>query len=267
MERLVELEIVGKSMLVYGESRGIIPIEVEDEKIKLRKAAFYEILSMLRKELTVGVKVIETTVGLKSKHEILVDGMEIGGERILKQKQVRGVGENQMLNLYVTNDGEVGMEVQGERGKLDIQQRILVELCANASEIKDTIEGYYERRQRKRKHDGGQDEVIISWSKIINEKRQDKSSEYCLGCEGDEEIVSHRDDCYRGNNLKFVLHHFPISLREALAIHNFWMCAESYMGKNSYEKQLMTSIEDFLCNRGDKNHTICRKILNHILSL
>ena len=43
-------------------------------------------------------------MGLQSKHEILVEGLEIeekirGGEdyEILKQKQVRGIGENQML--------------------------------------------------------------------------------------------------------------------------------------------------------------------------
>ena len=207
MERLVELETDGKSMVVYGESRGILTIEVEDEKIKVKKSEFYEILSILRKELTVGAKVIETMDGLKSKHEILVNGLQIGGgERIIQQKQVRGVGENQMLNLYVTNYGQVGLEVQGERVKLDIQRRLLVELYANASEIKETIESYY--RQRKRQYDGAReknlrkDEVIISWSKIINEKLQDKSSEYCLGCKGNE--VSHRDDCYRGNNLKFV---------------------------------------------------------------
>ena len=54
-------------------------------------------LSMLRKELRVGVKVIETTMGLQSKHEILVEVLEIeekirGGDdyEILKQKQVRG---------------------------------------------------------------------------------------------------------------------------------------------------------------------------------
>jgi len=202
------LETDGKCMVVYGESREILTIEVEDEKIKMKKAGFYEILSILGKQLTVGVKVIQTKDGLKSKHEILVNGMQIvgGGERIIQQKQVRGVGENQMLNLYVTNYGQVGMEVQGERVKLDIQRRLLVELYANASEIKETIESYY--RQRKRQYDGAReenlrkDEVIISWSKIINEKLQDKSSEYCLGCKGNE--VSHRDDCYRGNNLKFV---------------------------------------------------------------
>ena len=86
MERLVELEIGGKSMVVYGESGEIITIEVEDEKIKRQKAGFYEILSMLREELTVGGKVLETKTGLKSKHEILVNGLEMGGERILKQK-------------------------------------------------------------------------------------------------------------------------------------------------------------------------------------
>ena len=52
------------------------------------------------------------------------------------------------------------------------------------------------------------DAVIISWSKIVHEKLQDKSLEYCLECK-DNNGDNHRDDCYRGNNLKFILHHFP----------------------------------------------------------
>ena len=79
----------------------------------MRKAGFYEMLSMLRKELRIGVKVIETMTGLQSKHEILVDGLEIEekirGEdvyEIVKQKQVRRIGENQMLNLYVIKEKE-----------------------------------------------------------------------------------------------------------------------------------------------------------------
>ena len=95
------------------------------------------------------------------------------------------------------------------------------------------------------------DAVIISWSKIVHEKLQDKSSEYCLECK-DNNGDNHRDDCCRGNNLKFILHHFPIILKDALSICNFWMCSESYMEKNPYEGQLMTCIEDFLCNRGNK---------------
>ena len=51
--------------------------------------------------------------GLQSKHEILVDGLEIKekirGEEvyeILEQKQVRGIGENQMLSLYAIKGKE-----------------------------------------------------------------------------------------------------------------------------------------------------------------
>ena len=113
MECLVELEVVGRKMLVYGDRREIITIEVEDEKIKMRK------VSLLRKELTVEVKVIETMTGLQSKHEIYGLEEKIEGEdyTIVKQKQVQGVGENQMLNLYAIKgkDWQVGMEVQGER--------------------------------------------------------------------------------------------------------------------------------------------------------
>ena len=223
MECLVELEIVGKKMMVYGDGREVITIKVEEEKIRMRKAEVYKMLSMLRKEIGVGVKVIETMMGLQSKHEILVDGLEIEekirGEEvyeILKQKQVRGIGENQMLSLYAINGKEwqVGLEVQGKREKLDIQQGLLVEMYVNARKIEETIEEYYDRRKQNkiRKRDGTKemqkDEVMISWSNFIKEKIQEKSSEYCLGCK--DGIVSHRDDCYQGNHLKFILHHFPL---------------------------------------------------------
>ena len=158
MECLVELEIVGKKMMVYGDGREIITIKVKEEKIRMRKAGFYEMLLMLRKELKIGVKVIETMTGLQSKHEIFVDGLEIeekirGEDAILKQKQVQGIGENQMLNLYAIKGKEwqVGLEVQGKRGKLDIQQGLLVEMYVNARKIAETIEDYYDRRNQNKK--------------------------------------------------------------------------------------------------------------------
>ena len=89
--------------------------------------------------------------GLQSKHEILVDGLEIEEKireeevyEILIQKQVRGIGENQMLSLYAIKGKEwrVGMEVQGKREKLDIQQGLLVEMYANERKIEETIEEY-----------------------------------------------------------------------------------------------------------------------------
>ena len=118
MECLVELEIVGKKIMVYGDGREVITIKVEEEKIIMRKAGFYEMLSMLRQEIGVGVMVIETMMGLQSKHETFVDGLEIeekiSGEEdyeIVEQKQVRGIGENEMLNLYAIKGKEwrVGM--------------------------------------------------------------------------------------------------------------------------------------------------------------
>ena len=279
MECLVELEIVGKRMMVYGDGREIIRIKVEEEKIRMRIAGFYDMLSMLREELKIGVKVIETMTGLQSKHEILVNGLEIEekirGEddyEILKQKQVQGIGENQMLSLYAIKEKEwrVGLEVQGKRGKLDIQQGLLVEMYVNARKIAETIEDYYDRRNqnKKRKRDKTQEmqkaEVMISWSKFIKEKIQEKSSEYCLGCK--DGIVSHRDDCYRGNHLKFVLHHFPISIGEVISIRKFWRARESHVETNPHEEELLKELEDFLNNKVDKDHTVCRKILNNILA-
>ena len=126
----------------------------------MRKAGFYEMLLLLRKEVKIGVKVIETMTGLQSKHEILVDGLEIEekirGEddyEIVKQKQVQGIGENQMLSLYAIKGKEwrVGLEVQGKRGKVDIQQGLLVEMYVNARKIAETIEDYYDRRNQNKK--------------------------------------------------------------------------------------------------------------------
>ena len=126
----------------------------------MQKAESYEMLSMLRKELCVGVKVIETMMGVQSKHEILVEGLEIeekirGGEdyEILKQEQVQGIGENQMINLYTRKGKEwrVVMEVQGKREKLDSQKGLLVEMYANAWRIEETIEEYYERIKQNKK--------------------------------------------------------------------------------------------------------------------
>ena len=259
------------------DGREIITSKVEEEKIRMRKAGFYEMLLLLQKELKIGVKVIETMTGLQSKHEILVDGLEIeekirGEDAILTQKQVQGIGENQMLNLYAIKGKQwrVGLEVQGKRGKLDIQQGLLVEMYANARKIAETIEDYYDRRNqnKKRKRDKTQEmqkaEVMISWSKFIKEKIQEKSSEYCLGCK--DGIVSHRDDCYRGNHLKFVLHHFPLIIGEVISIRKFWRNRESHVETNPHEEELLKDLEDFLNNKVDKDHTVCRKILNNILA-
>ena len=55
---------------------------------------------------------------------------------------MRGIGENQMLSLYAIKGKEwrVGLEVQGRREKLDIQQGLLVEMYVNARNIAQTIE-------------------------------------------------------------------------------------------------------------------------------
>ena len=108
------------------------------------------------------------------------------------------------------------------------------------------------------------DEVMISWSKFIKEKIQEKSSEYCLGCK--DGIVSHRGDCYQGNHLKFVLHHFPISIGEVISIRTFWRNRESHVETNPHEEELLEDLEDFLNNKVDKDHMACRKILNNILA-
>ena len=149
---------------------------------------------MLRKELSVGVKVIETMMGVRSRHEIMVEGLEIEkikeiGEGIefvvSKQKEVRGIGESQVIKLYAIKGKEwrVGMEIQGKREKLEIQQGLLVEMHANARKIEETIEEYYDRRRQNKKRrrddkrDEKQDEVMIFWSKFIKDKIREKSSE------------------------------------------------------------------------------------------
>ena len=90
-----------------------------------------------------------------------------------------------MMKLYAIKGKEwrVGMEIQGKREQLEIQQGLLVEMHANAWKIEETIEEYYDRRRqnkkRKRddKRDEKQDEVMIFWSKFIKDKIREKSSE------------------------------------------------------------------------------------------
>ena len=131
----------------------------------------------------------------------------------------------------------------------------------NARKLEETIEEYYERRNQNktRKRDGTKEmqkaEVMISWSKFITEKIQEKSSEYCLGCK--DGIVSHRGDCYWGNHLKFILHHFPLLIGEVIVICKFWRNTESHVEMNPHEEELLEDLEDFLNNKVDKDHMTC----------
>ena len=88
---------------------------------------------------------------------------------------------------------------------------------------------------------------------------------YSLGCK--DGIVNHRGDCYRGNTVKFVLHHFPISVGEVISTRKVWRNRDSHVETSPHKEELLKDLEDFLNNRVDKDHTVCRKILNNILSL
>ena len=71
--------------------------------------------------------------------------------------------------------------------------------------------------------------------------------------------MSHRGDCYGGNNLTFVVHHSPMLIGEVISIRKFWS-RDSHVEKNPRKEELMKDIEDFLNNRVDKDHKTCRKI-------
>ena len=86
-------------------------------------------------------------------------------------------------------------------------------------------------------------EVMISWSKFIQETNQEKSLEYCLGCK--DGIVSHRGDCYWGNHLQFILHHFPIIIGEVISIRKFWRNRESHVETNPQEEEFLEDLEEF----------------------
>ena len=58
--------------------------------------------------------------------------------------------------------------------------------------------------------------------------------------------MSHRDDCHRGKNFKFVLHHFPIILTEVLSIHKFWKCMEPHVEKNPKKEELAEKLLKFI---------------------
>ena len=296
MELFIEIEIVGCRLLIYGDSKEILTIKVyqnNEEKYNyhMRKVGFYEVLKILREKLRVGLKVKETMVGLSSEDEILVDGLQLE-EKIkdevivavegiryvnVKQKEVRGMQHNQVIRLFAINCGKwrIGMDVHTRGGeKVEVQQNLLVDLYANAKKIMETIDAHYREKQqqemqqrmkRKRKTSKARrDEMIILWSGLLKEKIREKSMEYCLGCKGEE--VKHRDDCYHGNNVKFILHHFPIIVADVMCIHNFWREIEPPENPNPYEDELLKSLQDSVKNRSDNKQFICRKILHNILA-
>jgi len=83
---------------------------------------------------------------------------------------------------------------------------------------------------------------IIADGKLMHEKMFYRSAEYCSICqeiysEATEHIIQmhwdliykklgvnqvHRDDCFVGNILNFILHHFPFIVVHIAHIHGFW---------------------------------------------
>ena len=101
-----------------------------------------------------------------------------------------------------------------------------------------------QRMKRRRKtSEASRDEMIILWSGLLKEKIREKSMKDCLGCK--EEEVKHRDDCYHGNNVKFILHHFPIIVAGVMCIHNVWREIELPENPNPYEDELLKSLKTF----------------------
>ena len=154
----MEIELVGSKLSIFGDDRENLTIKVyqnneEKHNYCMRKAGFYELLKLLREKTGVGIKAKETMSGLRSYHEILVDGMQLEekikqGEIVegegkqyvnLKQKEVRGKKYGQVIRIYAIKRGEewrIGLDVHDRNlEKLEIQQGLLVELYANARTI------------------------------------------------------------------------------------------------------------------------------------
>ena len=76
MELLIEIEIVGCKLLIYGDSKEILAIKVyqnneEKYNYRMRKVGFYEMVKILREKLRVGLKVKETMAGLSNYRTLL----------------------------------------------------------------------------------------------------------------------------------------------------------------------------------------------------
>ena len=146
---------------------------------------------------------------------------------------------------------------------MEKQQGLLVDLYVNVRKIrtkldKHDMEEQQLKQKRKAPYQGRKDEMIILWPGLLKEKIQEKSMEYCLGYKGDER---HRDDCYHGNAIKFLMHHFPIIVADVLCINNIWRRIEPLEKSKPHGMELLKCLEDFVTNGYSKEQLICRKIL------
>ena len=68
---------------------------------------------------------------------------------------------------------------------------------------------------------------------------------------------AHRNDCFIGNNIRFILHHFPIIVADITYIHDFWK--EKHYITNENEEIVFKILRDIVKNFHQVNEQlICR---------
>ena len=82
MDYLLDLEIVGSKLSIFGDKNEILSIIIEHENIVkyrhcMRKEAVFELMNLLKSQLQLEFKVKESCSGLYNDHEILIQEMQI----------------------------------------------------------------------------------------------------------------------------------------------------------------------------------------------
>ena len=155
----------------------------------------------------------------------------------------------------ITNNDEIAEETIPKRSKTADDE------CADIAEVYQTI---------------------VQTASLIHEKIFPKSAEYGFGCQaiyseatdhirkmhsGDliyknlEVDQVHKDDCFDGNNIRFILHHFPLIFADISHIHSFWK--EKPYITNEREELVLETLKDFV-KYYDHIHEqlICRQLLS-----
>ena len=164
----------------------------------------------------------------------------VRGENVNEQIQTEKLEIQQglLVELYV-NANMVMQHINKHYGKKDKRGRI-------TNNDKSTGETAPKKSKNADDNCVDNDEVyqtIVQMASLIHEKIFHKSAEYCSGCQAIySEATEHirklhsgdfiykkldvnqalRDDCFVGNNTRFILHHFPLIVADIACIHSFW---------------------------------------------
>ena len=145
MDYLLDLEIVGSRISIYGDKKGILTIIIEHKNevkysYRMRKEGFFDLLKLLKSQIQVGVEVKDSMNGVHAVHEILIQNTQIDEkvkhdnfpiEKVIDKDgvnkkcavfsciEVKGVGANhyQIIRLYAINleekEWRIGVDVHG----------------------------------------------------------------------------------------------------------------------------------------------------------